>query len=83
MIANTHPNYYMIYAGPWKTASQHCVIGHELCCDILLIQAHRIKKKEYTLTIGLPLLIFFFQEGLVEEKGRNAFVFTGKYMYIS
>lgn len=58
-------------------------IGHELCGDILLILAHRIKKKEYTLTIGLPLLIFFFQEGLVEEKGRNAFVFTGKYMYIS
>ena len=26
---------------------------------------------------------FFFQEGLVEEKGRNAFVFTGKYVYIS
>lgn len=63
MIANTHPNYYMIYAGPWKTASQHCVIGHELCGDILLILAHRIKKKEYTLTIGLPLLIFFSKKG--------------------
>lgn len=58
MIANTNPNYDMIYAGHEKLPANIVWLAIN-CCDILLILALRIKKKEYTLTIGLPLLIFF------------------------
>lgn len=75
MIANTNPNYDMIYA------------GHEKLPPTLLWYSAdpstQDQEKGIYFNNRATFINFFFQEGLVEEKGRNAFMFTSKYLYIS